>query len=64
MNDGSENSPCMLNLKKYLKKPRDKNGILKYRIQKLYEHDIKPINEKIIKNSHSVVVFQDKEKVV
>lgn len=62
VNNGSENSPCMLNLKKYLKKPHDKNGILEYRIQKLYEHDIKSINKKIIKNSHSGVAFQDKKR--
>lgn len=62
VNDGSENSPCMSNLKKYLKKPRDKNEILEYRIQKIYEHDIKSINEKIIKNSNFGVAFQDKER--
>lgn len=62
VNNGAENAPCLFEFKKYLKKPWERNGVLEYKIQKLYTRDIKPINEGTIKNSNFGVAFQDKEK--
>lgn len=58
---GSEHSPCMLSLKKYLKTPWQKGDILTYTTQKLYEYDISNINQGIIINSHFGVAFKNKE---
>lgn len=62
VNVGSEHSPCMLGLKKYLKTPWQKGGILTYTTQKLYEHDISNINQGTIINSHFGVAFKNKER--
>ena len=62
VNNGAEISPCLLGLKKYLKKPWERNGVLEYKKQKLYEQDIRAINEGTVKNSNFGLAFQDKER--
>lgn len=61
VNVGSEHSPCMLSLKKYLKTPWQKGDILTYKTQKLYDRDISNINQGTIINSHFGVAFKNKE---
>lgn len=62
VNNGAEQAPCMLAMKKYLKKPFEDNGILKYKTQKLYERDIRNINDGTLINSKYGVAFQDKTR--
>lgn len=62
VNKGAEQAPCMLPMKKYLKKPFEANGILKYKTQKLYERDIRNINDGTLINSKYGVAFQDKTR--
>ena len=62
VNNGAENAPCLFGFKKYLKKPWERNGILEYKTQKLYEHDIRAINEGTVINSNFGLAFQNKER--